>query len=417
MQIDTSTNDRMSSIGDLELTVLMPCLNERDSIFDCVAEARQAIDEAGIEGEVLVVDNGSSDGSPELARSAGARVVLEPVKGYGHTYLRGFKEAAGRYVVIGDSDGTYDFTLVPDFLERLRQGYDFVNGSRLKGDIDDGAFSFAHRYVGVPFLTWALNRFSGSKFSDAHCGMRGFSREAIDKMGLRTGGMELASEIILQAARADLKVAELPVPYRARAGESKLRTFADGWRHLRFMLLYSPTHVFVVPGTALLVAGLIMLLALVWGRLNIGSLSFDIHYMVVGSILAILGFQVAALGLQARMYALSIGMANVDDLVLVGMRHLTLERGLAAGGAILLAGLGVLSWIVASWVGRDFSFDPTNMLRPALLGLTLVVIGAQAIFTSFFAGLLAIGMEGRNDKLSSVPNLRADVETSGANGR
>ena len=300
MQIDTSTNDRMSSIGDLELTVLMPCLNERDSIFDCVAEARQAIDEAGIEGEVLVVDNGSSDGSPELARSAGARVVLEPVKGYGHTYLRGFKEAAGRYVVIGDSDGTYDFTLVPDFLERLRQGYDFVNGSRLKGDIDDGAFSFAHRYVGVPFLTWALNRFSGSKFSDAHCGMRGFSREAIDKMGLRTGGMELASEIILQAARADLKVAELPVPYRARAGESKLRTFADGWRHLRLMLLYSPTHVFVVPGTALLVAALIMLLALVWGRLNIGSLSFDIHYMVVGSILAILGFQVAALGLQGE---------------------------------------------------------------------------------------------------------------------
>ncbi len=408
-------NDAIANIEardgeDLELTVLMPCLDEQDSIGACVVEARRTLDEARIAGEVLVVDNGSTDGSHDLARGAGARVVHEPLQGYGYAYLRGFREARGRYIVIGDSDGTYDFTLVPEFLERLRNGYDFVNGSRLKGDIDDGAISFLHRYVGVPMLTWALNRFSGSRFSDAHCGMRGFSREAIDKMGLRTGGMELASEIILQAVRADLTTTELPIPYRARAGESKLRTFTDGWRHLRFMLLYSPTHLFLAPGAALFAAGVIMLLALVWGRLDIGSVSFDIHYMVVGSILAILGFQLATLGLQARVYALSIGLVSVDGLVAAGMRHVTLERGLVFGGVILSAGAGVLAWIVASWVARDLSFEPTNMLRPALLGLTLVVIGAQAIFTSFFTGLLAIGLEDRSRELASTHAPRNDLD-------
>ena len=410
MPNDAIANIEAKDREDLELTVLMPCLNEQDSIGACVAEARQTLDEAGIAGEVLVVDNCSTDGSPDLAREAGARVVHEPLQGYGHAYLRGFREARGKYIVIGDSDGTYDFTVVPEFLERLRQGYDFVNGSRLKGDIDDGAIPFLHRYVGVPILTWALNRFSGSRFSDAHCGMRGFSREAIDKMGLRTSGMELASEIILQAVRADLTTTELPIPYRARAGESKLRTFTDGWRHLRFMLLYSPTHLFLVPGAVLSTAGVILLLALVWGRLDIGVVSFDIHYMVVGSILAILGFQLVALGLQARVFALSIGLVNVDSLISTGRRHLTLERGLVLGGVILAAGLGVLSWIVASWVARDFSFDPTNMLRPALLGLTLVVIGAQAIFTSFFTGLLAIGLENRGGELASANATSDDLE-------
>ncbi len=410
MPNDTIADIEIRGREDLELTVLMPCLDEQDSIGACVAEARETLDRAGIAGEVLVVDNGSTDGSPELARGAGARVVHEPLRGYGYAYLRGFREAKGRYIVIGDSDGTYDFTLVPEFLERLRKGYDFVNGSRLKGEIDDGAISFLHRYVGVPILTWALNRFSGSRFSDAHCGMRGFSREAIDKMGLRTGGMELASEIILRAVRADLNTTELPIPYRARAGESKLRTFTDGWRHLRFMLLYSLTHLFLAPGAVLSAAGLILLLALVWGRLDIGTLSFDIHYMVVGSILAILGFQLVALGLQARVYALSIGLVNVDGLIATGTRYLTLERGLILGRVILAAGLGILSWIVASWVASDFSFDPTNKLRPALLGLTLVVIGAQAIFTSFFTGLLAIGLENRSREIAAADTPSNDLE-------
>ena len=186
---------------ELELTVLMPCLNERDSIVECIREAQRAMDTAKVNGEVLVVDNGSTDGSADLAGEAGARVVHEPQKGYGYAYLRGFEEARGKYIIIGDSDGTYDFSLTPQFLERLRNGHDFVNGSRVKGKIEKGATPFLHRYVGVPMLSWLLNRLSGAQFSDAHCGMRGFAREAVKKMELRTPGMELASEIILQASR------------------------------------------------------------------------------------------------------------------------------------------------------------------------------------------------------------------------
>ena len=376
---------------ELELTILMPCLNEESAIQTCVREARQALDAAQITGEVLVVDNGSVDRSAELAREAGARVVYEAQKGYGNAYLRGFKEARSRYVIIGDSDGTYDFSLVPQFLAPLQNGCEFVNGSRIKGHISPGAMPFLHRYVGVPILSWLLNRLSGAKFSDAHCGMRGFVRESIGKMELRTAGMELASEIILQAARARLRTAEVPIPYRARKGASKLHTFSDGWRHLRFMLLYSPTHLFAIPGVASLTVGLIMLLALVWGRVQIGGIPFDIHYMVVGSLLTLLGFQVLALGMYGRMYAYSIGILKDDPLILWAKRHLTLERGLIVGLSTTGIGVGLLVWILATWISEGFGFPSSGpLLRPALLGLTLVLVGTQTIFSAFFTSLLAL---------------------------
>jgi glycosyltransferase involved in cell wall biosynthesis len=386
-----------------EVTILMPCLNEESAIPACVREARQALDGADIVGEVLVVDNGSVDRSAELAREAGARVVYEPQKGYGNAYLRGFKEARGRYVVIGDSDGTYDFSLVPQFLEPLRNGFDFVNGSRTRGDMSPGAMPFLHRYVGVPILSWLLNRLTGAKFSDAHCGMRGFIREAIEKMELRTSGMELASEMILQAARANLRTAELPIPYRARKGESKLHTFSDGWRHLRFMLLYSPTHLFALPGAASLAIGLIMLLALVWGEVQIGGMSFDIHYMVVASLLTLLGFQVLALGMYGRMYAYSIGILRNDPLIFWAKRHLTLERGLLVGSGVAALGIGLLAWILASWVSGAFGSHPSGtFLRPALLGLTLVLIGTQTIFSAFFVSLLAMKFDKFDEPQEAV---------------
>jgi glycosyltransferase involved in cell wall biosynthesis len=388
---------------DLEVTILMPCLNEGNAISTCIREARRALDAAEIEGEVLVVDNGSVDGSAELAREAGARVVREPQKGYGNAYLRGFKEARGRYIVIGDSDGTYDFSLVPQFLGLLRNGCDFVNGSRIKGDMSPGAMPFLHRYVGVPVLSWLLNRFSGAKFSDAHCGMRGFTREAVETMELRTSGMELASEMILQAARANLRMAELPIPYRARTGSSKLHTFSDGWRHLRFMLLYSPTHLFAIPGVASLAAGLIMLLTLVWGRVEIGQISFDIHYMVVGSLLTLLGFQVLALGVYGRMYAYSIGILRDDPLLFWAKHHLTLERGLVVGFGASAMGTGLLVWILSTWVFGGLSFQSTgSLLRPALLGLTLVLIGTQTIFGAFFTSLLAMKFDKFDEQQETV---------------
>jgi glycosyltransferase involved in cell wall biosynthesis len=398
---------------ELELTILMPCLNEESAIQTCIREARQALDAAQIKGEILVVDNGSVDRSAELACEAGARVVYEPQKGYGNAYLRGFKEAGGRYIVIGDSDGTYDFSQVPQFLAPLRNGCDFVNGSRIKGYIAPGAMPFLHRYVGVPILSWLLNRLSGTKFSDAHCGMRGFIREAIGKMELRTSGMELASEMILQAARAKLCTAEVPIPYRARKGESKLHTFSDGWRHLRFMLLYSPTHLFAIPGVASLAVGLIILLALVWGRVQIGGISFDIHYMVVGSLLTLLGFQVLALGAYGRMYAYSIGILRDDPLLFWAKRHLTLERGLMVGSGVAAMGIGLLAWILATWLSEGFGSHPSGaFLRPALLGLTLVLIGTQTIFCAFFTGLLAMKL----DKFDKPQEAVLAQELSGGSG-
>jgi hypothetical protein len=369
----------------------MPCLNEESGVAACVHEARKALEEANVKGEVLVIDNGSADRSADLAQAAGARVVYERQRGYGNAYLRGFKEAKGQYIIIGDCDGTYDFSKVPEFLELLKDGYEFVNGSRTKGSISPGAMPFLHQYVGVPILSWVLNKLGGTKLSDAHCGMRGFTRSAMEKMELRTSGMEFASEMILQAARANLRIAELPIPYRQREGTSKLRTFSDGWRHLRFMLLYSPKHLFAIPGALSLIIGLAMLLILVWGRVQIGSMSFDIHYMVVGSLLALLGFQVLATGIFGLTYANLVGIIRDDYLVSWGKRHLTLERGLLLGSCLVAMGLGVLTWILISWLERGFGTQPTGtFLRPALLGMTLLSLGAQTIFGSFFLSLMVM---------------------------
>lgn len=391
----------------VDVTVLLPCLNERDAIAGCVQEALRGIALAGVTGEVLVVDNGSTDGSPELARKAGARVVFETAKGYGNAYLRGFEEASGKYIIIGDSDGTYDFTLVPKFLELLRAGYDFVNGSRIKGEISEGAMPFLHRYLGVPFLSWFLNRLSHARLSDAHCGMRGFTRDAIQKMGLCMPGMEFASEIIMQAARSNLRVGELPIPYRSRQGSSKLRTFSDGWRHLRFMLLYSPTQLFLGPGLMALCLGLLMMIVLLPGRLELLGAAFDIHYMVVASLLALLGFQILNLGLYARMLAASRGILRDDRLFMWAERNFSLERGLAVGASVSGAGLALLVWVVFVWVSRDFSFGTDFFLRPALLGLTLVTMGTQTIFGAFFLSLLRMKFDRRPSErlLRLVDNL------------
>jgi hypothetical protein len=290
---------------------------------------------------------------------------------------------------MGDSDGTYDFTLIPEFIELLKAGNQFVNGSRVKGKMDAGAIPFLHRYLGVPLLTWTLNLLSGAKFSDAHCGMRGFTREAAMRMGLNSSGMEFASEMILQATRSELRTAEIPIPYRLRKGESKLRTFADGWRHIRFMLLHCPTPLFVVPGAALSIVGMIVMLALVGGRLDIGSFSFDIHYMVVGSILSILGFQIVSLGISARLYALSIGILKRDDLISWGLRFLKLERGLMIGSIVAGAGFGILFGILVQWLVWGFN-NSGGMMGASILGMTLFVIGIQIIFGSFFNSLLSM---------------------------
>lgn len=370
---------------DPEVSVVMPCLNEEATVGACVRLALDAMARAGIDGEVIVADNGSTDASAEIAAAAGARVVAVPVRGYGAAYVAGLAEARGSYLVLGDADGTYDFARVPDFVLKLREGNDLVLGSRFAGQILPGAMPWLHRYVGNPVLTGILGIFFGRQVSDAHCGMRALTREACDRMRLRTTGMEFASEMVAMALRQQLRVAEIPIVYRPRAGESKLRSFRDGWRHLRFMLLLSPTPLFLLPGFAAILVGATALFALLPGPLRLGGWTFDFHFMFVASALAILGTQLVVLGLAAKTHARA--ELRVDDRWLAFLdRWFTLERGLLVGLALLAAGLGINVMILVDWLraGRTALFA----VRPALLGLTLLVVGAQLAFGSFFISVV-----------------------------
>ncbi len=369
----------------LEVSVVMPCLNEAATVADCVQRARHALERAGLAGEVVVADNGSSDGSPGLAEAAGARVVHAPVRGYGAAYLAGLAAARGRYLVMGDADGTYDFDLVPAFVAGLKEGNDLVLGSRFAGRILPGAMPWLHRYVGNPILTGILGVFFGQRVTDAHCGMRALTRDAHQRMQLRTTGMEYASEMIAMAIRQGMKLGEIPITYHPREGESKLRSFRDGWRHLRFMLLLSPTPLFLVPGLIAVVLGLAGLIVLLPGPRVAFGMTFDFHFMFVASALAILGVQLLGLGFSAKAYArteLHLG----DPWLAFLDRWFTLERGIVLGAGLLAAGVGINAKILVSWlaVGRGELFA----VRPALVGLTLFVVGVQVVFGSFFISVV-----------------------------
>jgi hypothetical protein len=381
------------SAGDLDISVVMPCLNEEGSIGACVDKALEGIRRSGLRGEVVVCDNGSTDCSAEIAASHGARVVLQPERGYGNAYLKGFEAARGRYLVMGDADDTYDFTEVDRFVGLLRQGYDYVLGSRFAGEIRPGAMPWLHQYVGNPVLTWVLNRLFGLDASDAHSGMRAFTREAYDRMRLQTTGMEFASEIVVNAAKSRLKTAEVPITYYPRVGESKLDSLRDGWRHLRFMLLHSPNYLFMLPGLVLLVLGLAGAVWLLPGPQFVGGMMVDIHVMVLAALLAILGSQTIVTGLSAKAYAFTHHFVPSDALIERFYRHFTLERGLllalAVGGVGFLFNLGVL----VTWLAT--SLGELDAVRPALLGSTLMVLGAQAAFGSCLLAILDIKEEAR----------------------
>jgi hypothetical protein len=369
-----------------DVSVIMPCLNEAATVARCVIKARAALERAGLSGEVVVADNGSDDGSPALAEAAGARVVAAPVRGYGAAYLAGLEAARGTYLVLGDADDTYDFGAVPEFVAALKAGNDVVLGSRFRGRILPGAMPWLHRYVGNPVLSGILSVFFGRRVSDAHCGLRAMTRDASDRMRLRSSGMEFASEMVALALRRQLTVAEIPITYYPRGGESKLRSFRDGWRHLRFMLLLSPTPLFLVPGLAALLLGFAGLFVLLPGPLRVAGFVLDYHFMFVASALAILGVQLVLLGLAAKAYASGERSIRADRWLTLLDRHFTLERGLLVGLGLVAAGLGINGWILSSWLsgGRGQLFA----VRPALLGLSLIVVGAQGVFGSFFISML-----------------------------
>jgi glycosyltransferase involved in cell wall biosynthesis len=367
-----------------DISVVMPCLNEAASVGTCIEKAWEGIRRTGLSGEVVISDNGSTDGSVEVATKAGARVVNQPLRGYGNAYLKGFAEARGRYIIMGDSDGSYDFTQLDRLIEPLQQGYDYVLGSRFAGKILKGAMPWTHRYIGNPVLTGVLNRLFKVDSSDAHSGMRAFTAEAYRRMELQSAGMELASEIGINAAKAGLRGTEVPITYHPREGESKLHSMRDGWRHLRFMLLLSPNWLFTGPGIAMFALGLVGQGLLLPGPLNLGFHALDVHFSVLFALVAILGYQTLLFGVFART-CLPGERGSGDRLQRWFERNYSLERGLLGGGLLFLVGFVIDAFVLVHWLRKGLG--PINSLRPALLAMTLMMVGAQTGFAAFFLSL------------------------------
>jgi glycosyltransferase involved in cell wall biosynthesis len=376
------------ALGDedaLVVSVVIPCLNEQDNIEACVTSAITAMHAAGIPGEVVVADNASEDDSAELARAAGARVVTEPRRGYGSAYLAGFAASRGRYIVMADADLTYDFAEIPRFVEQLDEGADLVMGDRMD-NIHPGAMPWLHRYVGNPVLTGILNLFFSTGVSDAHCGMRALRRDVLPRLDLRTTGMEFASEMVIRASKERLDIREFPIEYHPRGGDSKLSSFRDGWRHLRFLLVHSPTHLFMVPGAILFALGALISLT-VLAQINLFGRNWDLHAMVGGALLLIVGTQVVSLGLCAHAYG-TYFMGEKDAWFDRMRARFHLEHGLMLGGGILLAGLVVGVAIVVQWINRGFG--ALSEERLAVLAAALIIIGLQIFFSSFLLSILGL---------------------------
>ena len=377
--------EREADQASLEVSVIIPCLNEAESIEACVTAARDTLAGGEYEGEVVVVDNGSTDRSGELAEAAGAHVVHEPRRGYGRAYLTGLAEARGRYIVMLDADMTYDAAELPRFVEALDDGGDIVLGNRMKG-IHPGAMPWMHRRIGNPVLTGLLNRLFGTTVKDAHCGMRAVRREVLPRLDLRTPGMELASEMVIRAAKAGLDIRQCPIEYHPRWGESKLSTWSDGWRHLRFLLIHSPMRLFLLPGT--LMAGLgAVIMAGVLAHVTVLGHQWDIHTLIAGGLLLILGTQVVALGLCALAYG--VYFMNEQNPWFERMHpRFRLEHGLLLGGAVGVAGLILAAVIAGIWIDRGFGSLGQEKL--AIVAATLITVGTEVFFTSFLLSILGL---------------------------
>jgi glycosyltransferase involved in cell wall biosynthesis len=367
------------------VSVVIPCLNEAENIEACVARALEGLAAGDLHGEVVVCDNNSTDGSGELAERAGARVVHESRPGYGSAYLAGFAAARGEYIVMADADLTYDFAEIPKFVERLDGGAQLVMGDRMD-NIQPGAMPWLHRYVGNPILTGVLNLFFRTGVNDAHCGMRALRRDVLPVLDLRTTGMEFASEMVIRAAKEKLVIDEFPIEYHPRGGESKLSSFRDGWRHLRFLLVHSPTHLFLIPGLITTLLG-VLISAMVLGRIDVFGRQFDLHTMIAGSILTIVGTQVVGLGLVAHAYG-TYFMGEQDAWFDRMRARFRLEHGLALGGAFILAGIVVGAFIVGTWINRGFG--QLSEERTAVLAATLLIVGIQIFFSSFLLSILGL---------------------------
>ena len=377
----------------MELTVVMPCLNEAETVATCVRKAIGFLTESGISGEVLVADNGSTDGSQALAEQAGARVVPISDKGYGNALMGGIVAARGTYVIMGDADDSYDFTNLMPFVEQLRQGADLVMGNRFRGGIAPGAMPPLHKYLGNPVLSFVGRLFFGSKIGDFHCGLRGFNRDSVLALHLQATGMEFASEMVVKATLAGQRVTEVPTTL-GKDGRSRpphLRSWRDGWRHLRFLLLFSPRWLFFLPGLALLTAGLVIGAIVVPHPFTVGAVTFDVDTLVAASAMVVIGFQAVLFWLFTQVYAGSEGFLPEEPKVTRLLEKLSLERGLMLGAAIGLAGLAGLITSLLYWNGQKFShLNYEHSLRLMIPSVTALIVSCQVILGTFFLSILGI---------------------------
>ncbi len=389
--MSTAAHTSLPALADPEdqdtplVSVVIPCLDEAENIEACVTAALTALREMGVRGEVVVADNGSEDDSAALAERAGARVVHEPRRGYGSAYLAGFAGSSGRYIVMADADLTYDFNDIPRFVAALEEGAEMVIGDRMD-NIQPGAMPWLHRYVGNPILTGLLNLFFRTGVKDAHCGMRAVRRDVLGRLDLRTTGMEFASEMVIRAAKEKLTIAEFPIEYHPRGGESKLSSFRDGWRHLRFLLVHSPNHLFIVPGAALAGVGTLIVI-LVGAGLHLFGRDWGLHTLIGGALLMIVGTQVLALGLCAHAYG-TYFMGERDPWFDRMRSRFRLEHGLLLGGAFALVGFAMGVVVVATWISHGFGSLADERL--ALVSASLVIVGIQIFFSSFLLSILGL---------------------------
>jgi glycosyltransferase involved in cell wall biosynthesis len=375
----------------VEVSVVIPCLNEANSLAFCVDKAVKAFRAAGLAGEVVVADNGSTDGSIQIAEEHGARVVNVAERGYGAALKAGIASARGPFIIMGDADDSYDFTDVPRFVEKLREGHDVVMGNRFRGGIKPGAMPPLHKYFGNPGLTALLNLFFHAGIGDSYCGMRGFRRDLYERLSVRSSGMEFALEMIIKSAQIGARIAEIPIilwpDKRGRAPH--LRSFRDGWRSLRFMLLYAPNWLFILPGASLVVLGLALVFWLLPGpRYITRTVALDIHTMIFGVIFTLLGTQILSIGAFAKVFSYAERFDRGTASLKRVLRRVTLESGLMLGGALFLAGLAGCAWITWQWASSGFG--PLQEVRQVLFWAMWLFLGMQVIFASFFLSMLGI---------------------------
>jgi hypothetical protein len=385
-----------SQTRQLELTILMPCLNEAETLAICIAKARGSLERLGVAGEVLIADNGSTDDSVELAEECGARVVHVTAKGYGNALRGGIAVAGGKFILMGDADDSYDFSSIEPFLTKLRAGHDLVMGCRMPrggGTIMPGAMPWKHRWIGNPILSFIGRLFFKCPATDFHCGLRGFSKNAYDQMELQTTGMEFASEMVIKATLRGMRIAEVPITLHpdGRSRPPHLRSWRDGWRHLRFMLLFSPRWLFLVPGFALFMGGALLVCALSLGPLRIASASLDSGTLAVASMALLVGLQLLSLSLFVKVFSISQGLLPQDRLLEKFMRIASLERIIVLGGLVLLGGAGLLVHAFTLW--KDAGFGPLSYsenMRRLIPAATLILVGLQTVFSGFMLSALSL---------------------------